>query len=103
LNQGHMQWLFDHTGKRYLDMYAGVLITSVGHCNEKINRVLHEQVDTAWNTSNVYLHPRIHELAEKLTSKLPSHLNKVFFTNSGSEANDLALTMVRGSEVNTSV
>ncbi|PIK61802.1 hypothetical protein BSL78_01257 [Apostichopus japonicus] len=95
LNQGHMQWLFDHTGRRYLDMYAGVMITSVGHCNPKINQVLHDQSELVWSTSNVYMHPRIHELADKLTSKLPSHLNKVIFTNSGSEANDLALHLMR--------
>lgn len=48
-----------------------------------------------WHTTNIYLHPKIHEYAERLTATLPKDLNCVYFVNSGSEANDLAMTMAR--------
>ncbi len=50
---------------------------------------------TLWHTTNIYMHPKIHEYAEKLASKLPGDLNVVYFVNSGSEANDLAMLMAR--------
>lgn len=95
IHQGHMQWLFDNEGKRYLDMFAGIVTVSVGHCHPKVNKALHDQVDRLWHTTNIYLHPNIHEYAEKLTSKLPGNLKVCLFTNSGSEANDLALHLAR--------
>ncbi|XP_022246511.1 alanine--glyoxylate aminotransferase 2, mitochondrial-like isoform X1 [Limulus polyphemus] len=95
LNQGHMQWIWDHTGKRYLDMYAGIVTVSVGHCHPKVNQAAREQMDKLWHTTNIYMHPRIHEYAEKLTERLPGNLKVCFFCNSGSEANDLAMLMAK--------
>jgi len=95
INQGHMQWLWDHTGRRYLDLFAGIVTVSVGHCHPKVNAALKEQMDLLWHTTNIYLHPRIHEYAEKLTATLPGDLKVAYFVNSGSEANDLAITMAR--------
>lgn len=54
-----------------------------------------KQLKTLWHTTSIYLTKPIFEYAEKLTSKLPSHLNVCFFTNSGSEANDLAILLAR--------
>lgn len=48
-----------------------------------------------WHTTNIYLHPKIHEYAERLVQTLPGDLNVVYFVNSGSEANDLAMMMAR--------
>jgi alanine-glyoxylate transaminase/(R)-3-amino-2-methylpropionate-pyruvate transaminase len=90
-----MQWLFDHTGKRYLDLFAGIVTVSVGHCHPKVVATAKDQLDRLWHTTNIYLHPNIHEFAEKLVSKLPGDLKVVYFTNSGSEANDLAVSMAQ--------
>ncbi|KAK3608047.1 hypothetical protein CHS0354_031033 [Potamilus streckersoni] len=93
--QGHMQWLWDTEGKRYLDLFGGIVTVSVGHCHPKVNAAAKAQLDKLWHTTNIYLHPTIHEYAEKLSEKLPGNLKVVYFTNSGSEANDLALFMAR--------
>ncbi|XP_065340976.1 alanine--glyoxylate aminotransferase 2, mitochondrial [Cloeon dipterum] len=95
LHEGHMQWLFDHTGKRYLDMFGGIVTVSVGHCHPKVNEAAIEQMNKLWHTTNIYMHPKLHEYAEALTAKLPGDLKVVYFVNSGSEANDLAMLMSR--------
>lgn len=74
LTQGYMQWLWDHTGKRYLDMLAGIVTVSVGHCHPKVVAAAEHQLKRLWHTSNVYLYPTVHEFAEKLTAKLPGVL-----------------------------
>nr|XP_014098655.2 alanine--glyoxylate aminotransferase 2, mitochondrial isoform X1 [Bactrocera oleae] len=95
IHNGHMQWLFDHEGRRYLDMFGGIVTVSVGHCHPKVNRALEQQINTLWHTTNIYLHPKIHEYAERLAAKFPGELKAVCFVNSGSEANDLAMLMAR--------
>jgi len=95
IHQGYMQYLYDNTGKRYLDLFAGIVTVGVGHCHPKVNARLKAQVDKLWHTTNIYMHPGIHEYAKKLTAKLPGDLKVVYFTNSGSEANDLAMFMAR--------
>uniref|UniRef100_H2ZR99 Alanine--glyoxylate aminotransferase 2, mitochondrial n=1 Tax=Ciona savignyi TaxID=51511 RepID=H2ZR99_CIOSA len=93
--QGKMQWLWDHEGRRYLDMFAGIVTVSVGHCHPVVADGLKDQIDRLWHTTNLYLTPPMHEYAEKLTATLPDHLKVCFFTNSGSEANDLAMALSR--------
>jgi len=95
IHKGEMQWLWDHSGKRYLDMFAGIVTVSVGHCHPKVTAALTDQLQTLWHTTNIYLHPRIHEYAERLVATLPDPLKVVYFVNSGSEANDLAMYMAR--------
>uniref|UniRef100_H2ZR98 Alanine--glyoxylate aminotransferase 2, mitochondrial n=1 Tax=Ciona savignyi TaxID=51511 RepID=H2ZR98_CIOSA len=95
LTQGKMQWLWDHEGRRYLDMFAGIVTVSVGHCHPVVADGLKDQIDRLWHTTNLYLTPPMHEYAEKLTATLPDHLKVCFFTNSGSEANDLAMALSR--------
>ncbi|XP_030385142.1 alanine--glyoxylate aminotransferase 2, mitochondrial isoform X2 [Scaptodrosophila lebanonensis] len=95
IHAGHMQWLYDHEGRRYLDMFGGIVTVSVGHCHPKVNRALNEQIETLWHTTNIYMHPKIHEYAERLVAKFPGNLKSVCFVNSGSEANDLAMLMAR--------
>eukprot|EP01135_Chromosphaera_perkinsii_P001959 Nk52_evm6s215 gene=Nk52_evmTU6s215 len=90
-----MQYLFDHENRRYLDMFAGIVTVSVGHCHPFVNGKLKSQLDKIWHSTNIYMHPQIHQYAEELSKKLPTHLNKIYFVNSGSEANDLALLMAR--------
>ena len=101
--EGHMQYLFDETGRRYLDMLAGIVTVSVGHCHPKVVRRLHEQIDTLQHATTIYLHPNVPMLAKKLASKMPPGLDVVYFTNSGTEANELALLMSRLFTGNTDV
>ncbi|XP_062867286.1 alanine--glyoxylate aminotransferase 2, mitochondrial [Trichomycterus rosablanca] len=95
IHQGFMQWLWDVDGSRYLDMFAGVATVSLGHCHPKVTKAAQEQLQRLWHTSAIYIHPQIQEYAEKLVSHLPEPLKVVYLTNSGSEANDLALLMAR--------
>lgn len=50
---------------------------------------------TLWHTTSIYMHPKIFEYSQKLSAKLPGNLNVVYFVNSGSEANDLAILLAR--------
>jgi alanine-glyoxylate transaminase/(R)-3-amino-2-methylpropionate-pyruvate transaminase len=93
--EGHMQWLFDDTGKRYLDMLAGIVTVSCGHCHPRVTAKIKEQVDTLQHATTIYLNPNLPLLAKKLASKMPDGLDVTYFVNSGSEANDLAIQMAR--------
>ena len=88
--EGNMQYLFDETGRRYLDLFAGIVTVSCGHCHPKVVARVKEQVETLQHTTTIYLHPNMPRLAEKLASKMPPGLDVTYFVNSGSEANDLA-------------
>jgi alanine-glyoxylate transaminase/(R)-3-amino-2-methylpropionate-pyruvate transaminase len=101
--EGHMQWLFDETGKRYLDMFAGIVTVSCGHCHPKIVAAIEKQVETLQHATTIYLHPNFPLLAKKLASKMPKGLDVTYFVNDGSEANDLAVTMARLFTGNTDV
>lgn len=95
--EGSMQYLWDETGKRYLDAIAGIVSVSVGHCHPKITELVREQVGKLVHTTTIYLNPNIVQFAEALAARMPtgSGLNSSYFTNSGSEANDLAVLMAR--------
>jgi alanine-glyoxylate transaminase/(R)-3-amino-2-methylpropionate-pyruvate transaminase len=93
--EGKMQYLFDETGRRYLDFFAGIVTVSCGHCHPKVMRRVQEQVGRLQHATTIYLHPNLSLLAEKLASKMPPGLDVTYFVNSGSEANDLAVTMAR--------
>jgi alanine-glyoxylate transaminase / (R)-3-amino-2-methylpropionate-pyruvate transaminase len=95
--EGKMQYLFDENGRRYLDAIAGIVTVSVGHCHPKVIEAVHKQNETLQHTTTIYIHPTIGQFAKKLVSTFPkdSGLSVVYFTNSGSEANDLATLMAR--------
>lgn len=93
--EGHMQWLFDETGRRYLDAFGGIVTVSVGHCHPKVLASTRAQMDRIQHTTTIYLHPTVVQLAKKLASKMPAGLEVSYFVNSGSEANDLAVLMAR--------
>jgi len=93
--EGKMQYVWDDTGKRYLDGLGGIVTISVGHCHPHVVEAAHRQNDTLQHSTTIYLHPNIAEFAEKLASKMPGDLKACYFVNSGSEANDLALLMAR--------
>lgn len=95
LVEGRMQWVWDDTGKRYLDGLGGIVTISVGHCHPHVVAAATRQFSTLEHSTTIYLQPRIAEFAEKLASKMPGDLKVCYFVNSGSEANDLALLMAR--------
>jgi alanine-glyoxylate transaminase/(R)-3-amino-2-methylpropionate-pyruvate transaminase len=95
--EGKMQYLFDETGRRYLDVFGGIVTVSVGHCHPKVIAAVNAQNALLQHTTTIYLHPTIAQYAKKLASTFPkeSGLTSVYFVNSGSDANDLAMLMAR--------
>ena len=93
--EGKMQWLFDETGRRYLDGLGGIVTVSVGHCHPRVAAAAHRQNSLISHTTTIYLNPEVTYFAKELAAKMPGDLKCVYFTNSGSEANDLAITMAR--------
>jgi 4-aminobutyrate aminotransferase-like enzyme/Ser/Thr protein kinase RdoA (MazF antagonist) len=90
--RGWMQYLYDDTGRAYLDVYNNVPL--VGHSHPRVVRAAQEQL-ALLNTNTRYLHDNVNRYAERLTEKLPAPLRVCFFVNSGSEANELALRLAR--------
>ena len=66
--RGSMQYLFDHTGKKYLDCFAGVSVINCGHCNPEITDKLCEQIKTLQHVCNIYLTEPFVRLAERLAA-----------------------------------
>ena len=93
--EGHMQYLYDETGRRYLDGFGGIVTVSVGHCHPTIVAAVNRQNEILQHTTTIYLNPCIAEYARDLAARLPGDLKVCYFTNSGSEANDLAILMAR--------
>lgn len=95
--QGSMQYLFDETGRRYLDGFAGIVSVSVGHCHPRVIEAVRQQNELLQHTTTIYLHPNIAQFGKKLAATFPknSGLDVVYFLNSGSEANDMAMMMAR--------
>ncbi|THU53148.1 hypothetical protein C4D60_Mb10t11350 [Musa balbisiana] len=93
--EGKMQYLYDETGKRYLDAFAGIVTVSCGHCHPDVVNAVVEQSQLLQHTTTIYLHHAIVEFAEALASKMPGNLKVVYFVNSGTEANELAMLMAR--------
>ena len=103
LVDGHMQYLFDERGNRYLDGFAGIVSVSVGHCHPKVLQAVNAQNARLQHATTIYLHPNVARFAEKLAGTLPDGLDVVYFTNSGSEASDLAILMARAKTKNFDV
>jgi len=90
--RGSMQYLFDETGRRYIDGYNNV--PHVGHCHPRVADAAERQM-RALNTNTRYLHEHLVRYAERLTATLPEPLRICYFVSSGSEANELALRLAR--------
>ncbi|MFC5742378.1 aminotransferase class III-fold pyridoxal phosphate-dependent enzyme [Dyella tabacisoli] len=88
--RGEGVWLYDQHGQAYMDMVNNVC--HVGHCHPRVVRSGQAQM-AQLNTNTRYLHDNIVEYALRLTATLPEPLSVVFLTNSGTEANDLALRL----------
>ena len=90
--RGWRQYLYDDTGRAFLDVYNNVPL--VGHCHPRVVRAAQEQL-ALLNTNTRYLHDNVNRYAERLTELLPAPLRVCYFVNSGSEANELALRLAR--------
>ncbi|MEO1440733.1 MAG: aspartate aminotransferase family protein [Chloroflexota bacterium] len=89
------QYMWDVEGNRYLDFFGGVLTVSVGHCNDEITERTVQQLRTAQHTSTLYINEIMVRAAEKVVELVPGRLGKVYFTSSGSEANETAILAAR--------
>jgi 4-aminobutyrate aminotransferase-like enzyme len=90
-----MQYLWDIEGNKYLDFFGGIVTIGVGHCNPKVTSKIKAQVDKLQHTSTLFPNEHIVQLAEKLAQITPGKLQKSFFTNSGTEANEAAILIAR--------
>ncbi len=93
--KGEGQYLYDSTGKKYLDFFAGVSVINAGHCHPEITERICQQVKTLQHVCNIYLTQPMLELAEKLAEITPGRLKKSFFCNSGTEANEGAVLLAK--------
>jgi alanine-glyoxylate transaminase/(R)-3-amino-2-methylpropionate-pyruvate transaminase len=100
LVEGSMQYVWDESGRRFLDGIGGIVTVSVGHCHPYVVAAANKQNELLQHTTTLYLHPNVALYAEKLASKMPGDLKVCYFVNSGSEANDLALLMARAATGN---
>lgn len=90
------QFVYDADGREYLDFFGGIVTISVGHCNSRVNAAVHEQIDTLEHVSPVFATEPQAALAKKVAGITPGgKLSKAFFTNSGTEANEMAILTAR--------
>jgi acetylornithine/N-succinyldiaminopimelate aminotransferase len=90
---GEGSWLTSDDGRRFLDLGAGIAVNALGHANPALVAALTEQAGKLWHVSNLYTIPEQERLAAMLTDK--TFADRVFFTNSGTEAAELAIKMAR--------
>jgi len=91
--RGEGSWLWDDQGRRYLDALCGIGVTGLGHAHPKVTAVICEQAGTLLHTSNLYGIPVQQQLAERLCQL--SGMERVFFANSGAEANEALIKLAR--------
>ena len=93
LVRGEGSYVFDDQGNKYLDFVAGIAVNTLGHAHPAMVKAISEQAATMLHCSNLYHVPKQNELADKLVWL--SGLDKVFFCNSGAEANEAAIKIAR--------
>ena len=91
--RGEGSYVFDDTGKRYLDGLTGIAVCGLGHAHPKVAAALAEQASTLLHTSNLYRIPGQERLAVRLAEI--AGMDNVFFCNSGAEANEAAIKIAR--------
>ena len=93
LDRGDGVYLYDTDGKKYLDFMAGIAVSGLGYGNVELKNALKEQIDNLLHSSNLYYNTTCGKAAEAL--RRASGMNRIFFTNSGAEANEGALKAAR--------
>ena len=91
--KGEGSWLIEADGRRFLDLGAGIAVNALGHAHPALVKALADQAGALWHTSNLYHIPQQQMLANKLVDA--TFADTVFFTNSGTEACELAVKMAR--------
>ena len=91
--KGQGSWLTAEDGTRYVDLGSGIAVNALGHCAPELVETLTEQAQQLWHVSNVYRIPEQERLADLLVEN--TFADTVFFTNSGTEAAELAIKMAR--------
>jgi len=95
LVRGEGMHVWDDAGRKYLDCFGGVLTVSVGHCHPEVTDAIVRQVQTLVHTSTLYVNRPLSDLAEALAAILPGDLDRLFLTNSGTEADETAVMLAR--------
>ena len=95
LDRGEGVRLWDTDGRAYLDLFAGILTTSVGHCHPRVVEAVEHQVRRLGHVSTLYETEPHMEAARRLAELAPGELRRTFFTNSGTEAIETAVFMAR--------
>ena len=90
-----MQYLWDTDGKKYLDFFGGIVTISVGHANPRVTGKIKTQIDKLQHASTVFPNEAVVALAEKLAHITPGEISQTYFTNSGTEANEMAVQLAR--------
>jgi len=93
LKEGKGAVVKDINGKEYIDCVAGIAVNNVGHCHPKVVSAIKEQAERLIHTSNLYYSEVQAQLAEKISER--THMDRVFFCNSGTEAVEAALKLAR--------
>jgi len=93
--RGRGSWLVDENGEEWLDAYGGHAVASTGHSHPDVVRAIAEQAESLLFYSTAVPLPQREELAERLAAWCPDPLGRVFFCNSGAEANENALHLAR--------
>ncbi|MDA7428641.1 aspartate aminotransferase family protein [Primorskyibacter aestuariivivens] len=91
--KGEGSWLIEADGRRFLDLGSGIAVNALGHAHPRLVQALTDQAGALWHVSNLYEIPQQEKLARQLTEA--SFADTVFFTNSGTEACELAVKMAR--------
>ncbi len=91
IKKGEGLYVYDWENHKYLDFFGGILTVSIGHCQPEIVHEIEDQIRTLQHTSTLYPNYQMVSLAEKLSQITPGRLKKCFFTNSGTEANEMAI------------
>ncbi|MCX7562324.1 aspartate aminotransferase family protein [Xanthomonadaceae bacterium XH05] len=94
LDRGHGSRMWDIDGREYVDFAAGIAVSALGHGDADILAALHEQAGKIWHTSNIFYSEPPLRLAEELVAA-SGFASRVFFCNSGAEANEAAIKLVR--------
>lgn len=93
LVKGQGSWVWDDEHNKYLDFVSGIAVTNLGHAPQVIKEALVQQLDELWHVSNLYHIPNQQQAAQRLVDH--SCADKVFFCNSGAEANEAAIKLAR--------
>ena len=91
--KGEGSWLIEADGRRFLDLGAGIAVNALGHAHPALVKAITDQANALWHTSNLYRIPNQEALADRLFEH--TFADTVFFTNSGTEACELAVKMAR--------